>query len=76
MSPSNIIGTYVLGAIFVIGGVIFMTLLDDNGLLFGIPYLVIGLFLVYGAHGASRRRKRHLAENAAETPPGSGSSAH
>ena len=51
-------------------------LLDDNGLLFGIPYLVIGLFLAFGAHGASRRRKRQLAENAAETPPGSGSSAH
>lgn len=75
MSPSNIIGTYVLGAIFVTGGIIFMALLDDNRLLFGIPYLVIGLFLVYGAYGASKRRKRQLAEESAETPPGSGSSA-
>jgi threonine/homoserine/homoserine lactone efflux protein len=75
MSPSNIIGTYVLGAIFVIGGAIFMALLDHNQLLFGIPYLLIGLFLVYGAHGASKRRKRQLAKEAAETPPGSGPSA-
>ena len=75
MSPSNIIGTYVLGAIFVIGGVVFMALLDNNQLLFGIPYLLIGLFLIYGAYGASKRRKRQLTEEAAEAPPGSGPSA-
>ena len=75
MSPSNIIGTYVLGAIFVIGGAVFMALLDNNQLLFGIPYLLIGLFLIYGAYGASKRRKRQLTEEAGESPPGSGPSA-
>lgn len=66
MSPVGIAYTYLLGAIFVVGGVIFMFALDDKGLLFGIPYTLIGLMLVYGARGVSRRTRAREAAEAAK----------
>lgn len=55
-SPTGILFTYILGAIFALGGILFMILLDDNRFLFGIPYLVIGLLLIGGVRGAQRRK--------------------
>jgi hypothetical protein len=32
--------------------------LEDNRFLFGIPYLLIGLVMLYGAYGMQRRAKK------------------
>lgn len=63
MSPSTVFFSYAIGLIFTIGGIVFLVGLDDNRLLFGIPYLVIGLLILFGVRGAQRRTaKRELAE--------------
>jgi len=48
-TASGVFFTWLLGLIFVVGGVVFLLFLGDNNLLFGLPYLVIGLLLCYGA---------------------------
>ena len=58
MSPTGIRFTHLLGAVFILGGVVFMLFLEKKGFLFGIPYVVIGLVLVGGASGVSRRATR------------------
>lgn len=76
-SPAAIMFTYVLGAIFAVGGIVFLLFLDENRLLYGIPYLVIGLALILGVWSAQRRRRRHDAEAAAgegEREPPAGAS--
>lgn len=65
MRLANYIFTYLLGLIFLVGGVLFVLFLDDNRLLFGIPYVVIGLLLVVGAHMGLRRRARAAREDGA-----------
>lgn len=49
---------YIIGGIFAVGGIIFMIGLDENRFLFGIPYLLIGLVMLYGVYGVQRRAKR------------------
>ena len=65
-SSTGLLFSYALGAIFAIGGILFMLLLDDRGLLFGIPYLVIGLLLIGGVRASQRRRKARVE---ADEPP-------
>jgi hypothetical protein len=48
--------TYLIGAVFAVGGIVFMLFLDENRYLFGIPYLVIGLLLIVGAYYGWKRR--------------------
>jgi hypothetical protein len=50
VSPTGIRFTHLLGAVFVVGGIVFMLFLKEHRFLFGIPYVVIG-----GARGVSRR---------------------
>ena len=48
-TASGVVFTWLLGIIFVVGGLVFLFFLGDNNVLFGLPYLVIGLLLCYGA---------------------------
>jgi hypothetical protein len=70
MSPSAVFFSYAIGLIFTVGGILFLAALDDNRFLYGIPYLVIGLVILFGVHGAQRRTRRRQAEAAGrrETP--------
>lgn len=69
-STTGLIFSYGIGLIFAVGGVLFLVALDDNRLLFGIPYLMLGI-LMLGGVWASQRRRRRRAEAPPE-PPGSG----
>ena len=62
MSPTGIIFSYLIGAIFAIGGVLFLIGLDDNRFLYGIPYLLIGLVIIGGVAGSQRRAKRKAVQ--------------
>ena len=68
-STTGLVFSYGIGLIFLIGGVIFLVGLDDNRLLFGIPYLVMGVLMIGGVW-ASQRRKRRRGGAPPETPPG------
>jgi drug/metabolite transporter (DMT)-like permease len=58
MAAGTILLTYLIGAIFAVAGVIFMVGLEENRFLFGIPYLLIGLVMLYGVYGVQRRRRK------------------
>lgn len=58
MRVTNLIFSYLIGLIFLVGGILFMIFLDDNRYLFGITYVAVGLLLVVGTHMAIRRRLR------------------
>jgi hypothetical protein len=57
-STTGLILSYALGVIFAVGGVAFLIFLDDRRLLFGIPYLAIGLLIIGGVRASQRRRGR------------------
>ena len=61
---TGFIFSYAIGLIFLIGGVLFMVVLDQNQLLFGIPYIILGVVILVGLHMGRRRRKRQQAEDA------------
>lgn len=65
-STTGFIFSYAIGLIFLVGGVLFMIFLDDNRLLFGIPYVVLGLVIVVGMTSGRRKRKAREAREAAE----------
>jgi hypothetical protein len=72
-SASGLLFTWALGLIFVVGGLVFLFFLGDNALLFGLPYLVIGLLLCYGAwRGGKAVKRRALEEEAAAAEAGDG----
>ena len=58
----------------VAGGLVFLLFLDGNNLLFGLPYLVIGALLCYGAWrlqvGVKRKAAQAAQEDEAEAEPG------
>jgi hypothetical protein len=56
-STTGLILSYAIGLIFAVGGVIFLLFLDDNRLLFGVPYLVLGVLLIGGVRASQRRRR-------------------
>ncbi|MCU0308248.1 MAG: hypothetical protein MUE51_10890 [Thermoleophilia bacterium] len=64
-TPSGLFFSYLLGAIFTVGGILFLAFLEENRLLYGLPYLAIGLLLIGGVWSAQRRKRRHDAEEAA-----------
>ena len=68
-STTGLIFSYGIGLIFLIGGVIFLVALDDNRLLFGIPYLAMGVLMIGGVW-ASQRRNRRRGGPPPEAPPG------
>lgn len=49
---------YVIGAIFAIGGIVFMIGLEENRFLYGVPYLIIGVVMIYGVYGSQRRARK------------------
>jgi len=57
-SATGLVLSYALGAIFAIGGVLFMILLDERRFLFGVPYLLLGVALIVGVRASQRRRAR------------------
>jgi hypothetical protein len=72
-STTGLLFSYILGAIFAIGGVLFMLLLDERRFLFGVPYLLIGLLLIGGVRASQRRKKARAGdegESDPETPQG------
>lgn len=64
-SSTGLLFSYAIGAIFAIGGIVFMIFLDERRFLFGVPYLVLGLLLLYGVARSQRRRasQPHDAED-------------
>ena len=64
-TASGVFFTWLLGLIFVVGGVVFLLFLGDNNLLFGLPYLVIGLLLCYGAWRLQKSAAKKAREDAA-----------
>lgn len=58
MSPTGVIFSYAIGLIFAVGGIVFLIGLDENRLLYGIPYLIIGVVIIGGVMAGQRRMKR------------------
>ncbi|MGE0027219.1 MAG: hypothetical protein AB7O78_09150 [Thermoleophilia bacterium] len=58
MSPTGVIFSYAIGLIFAVGGIVFLIGLDENRLLYGIPYLIIGLVIIGGVMASQRRTRR------------------
>lgn len=61
-SVTGLIFSYVIGLIFLVGGVLFLLFLEENRFLFGIPYALLGLLIVVGIHMSLRRRRRGVSE--------------
>ena len=68
MSPTGILFSYAIGAIFTVGGMLFLIALDDNRLLFGIPYLIMGVVILGGVAGCQRRMKRRQGRGGGRSP--------
>jgi hypothetical protein len=58
MSPTGVLFSYAIGAIFAVGGLLFLIALDDNRLLYGVPYLIMGLVILAGVAASQRRVRR------------------
>lgn len=58
MSPTGVIFSYAIGLIFTVGGIVFLIGLDENRLLYGIPYLILGLVIIGGVMASQRRMRR------------------
>jgi hypothetical protein len=67
VSPAGVLFSYAIGAIFAAGGLLFLIALDDNRLLFGVPYLIMGL-VILGGVAASQRRTRRKERGGAGRP--------
>ena len=68
-STTGLILSYALGAIFALGGLLFMLLLDYRRFLFGVPYLVLGVLLIGGVRASQRRRGLRNSGDAEDEPP-------
>ena len=68
MSPTGVIFSYAIGLIFAVGGIAFLIRLEDNRLLFGIPYLIIGVVIIGGVMASQRRMKRKGASGRGHGP--------
>jgi hypothetical protein len=61
---TGFIFSYIIGLVFLIGGILFLFVLDQNQLLFGIPYILLGVVILVGLHMGRRRRKHQEREDA------------
>ena len=68
MTPTGVLFSYAIGAIFTVGGLLFLIALEDNRLLYGVPYLIMGLVIIGGV-AASQRRGRRKERGRAPEPP-------
>jgi len=55
-STTGVIFSYAIGLIFLVGGLLFLVFLDQNRLLFGIPYTLMGVVIIWGMRSGRRRR--------------------
>jgi hypothetical protein len=69
-TASGIFFTWALGLIFVVGGIVFIAFLPVNNVLYGLPYLVIGALLCYGAWRLQVSAKKKASQEAPDGPPG------
>jgi hypothetical protein len=69
VSPTGVIFSYAIGLIFAVGGIVFLVGLDENRLLYGIPYLIIGVVIIGGVMASQRRTKRRGGGRGGEDPP-------
>ena len=70
-SGTGLVFSYIIGLTFLVGGIVFLLFLEENRLLFGVPYTLLGLLIVGGIHAALRRRRhREDRESAASTGGG------
>ncbi len=69
-TASGVLFTWALGLIFLVGGFIFILFLGDNNLLFGLPYVVVGALLCYGAWRLGKSAAKRAAAEAAEAAEG------
>jgi hypothetical protein len=71
VSPTGVLFSYAIGLIFAVGGLLFLIFLEDNRFLFGVPYLLMGLAIVYGVRASQRRtaRRAQAEREGAEPPP-------
>lgn len=69
MSPTGVVFSYAIGLIFTVGGLLFLIALDDNRLLFGLPYLFMGLAILGGVAASQRRMKRRAGEGGRSPEP-------
>ena len=71
-STTGLILSYALGIIFAIGGLAFLILLDERRLLFGVPYLIMGVLLIGGVRASQRRKRTRQVDDAdGDDPPAS-----
>jgi hypothetical protein len=68
MSPTGALFSYAIGLIFAVGGIVFLAFLEDNRLLYGIPYLLMGLAIIGGVMASQRRARRRAAAERDGTP--------
>jgi cytochrome c-type biogenesis protein CcmH/NrfF len=61
---TGFIFSYAIGLIFLVGGILFLVVLSQNQLLFGLPYIALGVVILVGLHMGRRRRKRQEHEDA------------
>lgn len=62
-SSTGLLFSYAIGFIFALGGIAFMIFLDERRFLFGVPYLILGLLLLYGVARSQRRRGSEPADD-------------
>jgi hypothetical protein len=58
VTPTGVLFSYAIGLIFTVGGLLFLIALDENRLLYGVPYLIMGLVILGGVAASQRRTKR------------------
>jgi hypothetical protein len=68
-SSTGFIFSYLIGLIFLVGGILFMIVLDQHQFLFGIPYALLGVVILVGLHMGRRRRKRQEQADAGLDDP-------
>jgi hypothetical protein len=68
MSPTGVLFSYAIGAIFAVGGLLFLIALDDNRLLYGVPYLIMGLVILGGVAASQRRVRRRERGGGGRSP--------
>jgi hypothetical protein len=71
VSATGVLFSYAIGLIFAVGGLLFLVFLEDNRFLFGVPYLLMGLVILYGVRASQRRTARRAQgeREGGEPPP-------
>ena len=68
MTPTGVLFSYAIGLIFTVGGLLFLIGLDDNRVLYGVPYLIMGLVIIGGVAASQRRTRRRRSGEGGRSP--------